>query len=346
MTSMFDKLIPLGTIQRRQQKKQIQELAEEGINAIQSLNNIKLDPDSYELKENDKRTALEMGEKRKLEPLVKVLIDWINSELAEKRVIVKDLEEDLYDGQILQMLIEKMSNLKITSNSKLNLGEFSQKQNLTHILDFINSMMNIHPMMSKWKVEDIYDKDLIAILHLLVAIIKHFKVPINLPENITVRVIIIQKKKKLEKITITEKITGSASAKDENIKKERDAFDTLFEHAPDKLVLVKNSLLTFTRKHMEKLKIEVNDLDTQLSDGVYFILLMGVLENYFVPEYLYCPTPNTSEQKLVNSKLLFELIDDAGLQRPNCNPEDIVNGDLKSVLRILYLLFSNYKDRD
>lgn len=34
-----------------------------------------------------------------------MLIDWINSELADKRVIVKDLVEDLYDGQILQMLI-------------------------------------------------------------------------------------------------------------------------------------------------------------------------------------------------------------------------------------------------
>lgn len=69
--------------------------------------------------------------------------------------------------------------------------------------------------MSKWKVEsnfipskscylirmfitneylDIYEKDLIAILHLLVAIIRHFRVPIELPENVTVRVIIIQVK--------------------------------------------------------------------------------------------------------------------------------------------------------
>lgn len=68
-----------------------------------------------------------MGEKKKLEPLLKVnlhrpkfkfefiilfnffkkkiLIEWINSELTDKRVIVKDLAEDLYDGQILQMLI-------------------------------------------------------------------------------------------------------------------------------------------------------------------------------------------------------------------------------------------------
>ncbi len=73
---------------------------------------------------------------------------------------------------------------------------------------------------------------------------------------------------------------------------------------------------------------------------------MGLLENYFVSEYAYNWKAETHEQKLVNCKLLFELIDDAGLPRPNCNPEDIAGGDLKSILRILYLLFSNYKDRD
>lgn len=35
---------------------------------------------------------------------LQVLIDWINSELEEERIIVKDLEEDCYDGQVLQKL--------------------------------------------------------------------------------------------------------------------------------------------------------------------------------------------------------------------------------------------------
>jgi parvin len=33
------------------------------------------------------------------------MIDWINDELADFRILVKDLEEDLFDGQILQKLI-------------------------------------------------------------------------------------------------------------------------------------------------------------------------------------------------------------------------------------------------
>ena len=37
-----------------------------------------------------------------------MMLDWINDELAENRIIVKDLEEDLFDGQILQKLIGKL----------------------------------------------------------------------------------------------------------------------------------------------------------------------------------------------------------------------------------------------
>lgn len=46
-------------------------------------------------------------EEPKLKELISVLIEWINDELADHRIIVKDLEEDLYDGQILQKLFGK-----------------------------------------------------------------------------------------------------------------------------------------------------------------------------------------------------------------------------------------------
>lgn len=38
-------------------------------------------------------------------PFVQVLIDWINDVLVEERIIVKQLEEDVYDGQVLQKLL-------------------------------------------------------------------------------------------------------------------------------------------------------------------------------------------------------------------------------------------------
>ncbi len=38
-----------------------------------------------------------------------MLIDWINDVLVGERIIVKDLAEDLYDGQVLQKLFGKAS---------------------------------------------------------------------------------------------------------------------------------------------------------------------------------------------------------------------------------------------
>lgn len=90
-----------------------------------------------------------------------------------------------------------MAGVKLSTQTKINLGEISRKQNLKHIVDFINKTLDIHPMMSKWKVEAIYEKDLISILHLLVALIKFFKVPVDLPDNLTVNVIVILVRMKL-----------------------------------------------------------------------------------------------------------------------------------------------------
>lgn len=43
----------------------------------------------------------------------------------------------------------------------------------------------------------------------------------------------------------------------------------------------------------------------QFSDGVYFIMLLGIFQDYFVPLYEYTLTPETFEQKVCcNSQLL------------------------------------------
>ena len=48
-----------------------------------------------------------------------MLIDWINDVLVGERIIVKDLAEDLYDGQVLQKLFGK----KLTHTCGVNMTE-------------------------------------------------------------------------------------------------------------------------------------------------------------------------------------------------------------------------------
>lgn len=125
---------------------------------------------------------------------------------------------------------------------------------------------------------------------------------------------------------------------------ERDAFDTLFDHAPEKLQVVKKSLVTFVNKHLNKLNFEVVDLGTDFRDGVYLCLLMGLLGGFFTPLHEFHLTPKDTEQMIHNVAFSFMLMQDVGLAKPKARPEDIVNRDLKSTLRCLYNLFTKYRN--
>jgi len=251
-------------------------------------------------------------------------------------------EEDLYDGQILQKLMERLTGEHLAV-PEVTLSEEGQRSKLRVVLAFANKVLGINQRaMHKWSVESVHTKNIVSILHLLVALARHFRAPIRMPENVIVDVVIVTKKDGgLLHRVIAEQLT--AEYDDLGLKCERDAFDTLFDHAPDKLQVVKKSLVTFVNKHLNKINLEVMDLDTQFADGVYLCLLSGLLEGYFVPLYDFHLTPQSFDEKVVNVALAFELMQDAGLPKPKARPEDIVNLDLKSTLRVLYNLFTKYK---
>lgn len=88
----------------------VQEVQEEGKYAIDSPGfaaSPEMPPEEYALDENEERSMIEPRslEDSKLKELIFVLIEWINDELADQRIIVKDIAEDLYDGQVLQKLL-------------------------------------------------------------------------------------------------------------------------------------------------------------------------------------------------------------------------------------------------
>lgn len=325
----------------------MQEVQQEGKYAIDSPGSPTmpdLPPQDYILDENEERSMItpQSYDDPRLKDLMTVLTEWINDELASQRIIVKNLEEDLYDGQVLQKLMEKLTGVKLDV-VEVTQNEEGQKQKLKMVLDAVQKTLSLGRWTQfKWNVDAIHSKNLVAMIHLLVALARHFRAPIRLPENVVINLVVVQKRDGvLQTRTIPEEMT--ATYDDLGLRFQRDAFDTLFDHAPDKLQVVKKSLLTFVNKHLNKINLEVTDLDTQCHDGIYLTLLMGLLEGYFVPLYSFNLTPTTFDQKVHNVAFSFELMQDAGLPKPKARPEDIVNGDLKSTLRVLYNLFTKYK---
>uniref|UniRef100_A0A4X1TRD7 Parvin alpha n=2 Tax=Sus scrofa TaxID=9823 RepID=A0A4X1TRD7_PIG len=314
-----------GTLARRKKAKEVSELQEEGMNAINlplSPIPFELDPEDTMLEENEVRTMVDPNSRSdpKLQELMKVLIDWINDVLVGERIIVKDLAEDLYDGQVLQKLFEKLESEKLNV-AEVTQSEIAQKQKLQTVLEKINETLKLPPRSIKWNVDSVHAKSLVAILHLLVALSQYFRAPIRLPDHVSIQVVVVQKREGiLQSRQIQEEITALGSTSLSSFS-ERDAFDTLFDHAPDKLNVVK-----------------------KFADGVYLVLLMGLLEGYFVPLHSFFLTPDSFEQKVLNVSFAFELMQDGGLEKPKPRPEDIVNCDLKSTLRVLYNLFTKYRN--
>ncbi|EDO40938.1 predicted protein [Nematostella vectensis] len=278
----------MGTLSRRKKAdSEVDQLETEGKFAIESPTTPihMIPPDTYDMDENEERFMIEPRslEDPKVMQLKTVLLEWINEELADKRIVVRNVEEDLYDGLILAHL------------------------------------MGIH------------SKDTVAILHLLVALARHFNNQKKLTPDVKIHTMHVQKKGGvLVPQRVIEEIT------------ERDAFDALFDNAPEKLGVVKKSLQSFVNRHLGKLSLEVTDIDTQFHDGVFFIFLLGLLEGFFVPLYQFHTIPKSDDEKRQNVDLALDLMRDSGLKF-YAKTEDIIKRDLKSTLRIVYSLFQKYK---
>ena len=99
-------------------------------------------------------------------------------------------------------------------------------------------------------------------------------------------------------------------------------WDTLFVHAPDKCSdsVQKKSLITFVNKHLNKLNLGVMELETQFADGMYLVLFMGLLEDYFVCLHNFYLTMDSFDQKICHVPFAFELMPDGGLKKPKARP--------------------------
>lgn len=95
--------------------------------------------DNYMTGDNEQRAIIQPQSLN--DPLVKeligLLIDWINDELADERIIVKDIEEDLYDGQVLHKLWEKLTSRKLDV-PEVTQSEEGQRQKMQIVLNAVN----------------------------------------------------------------------------------------------------------------------------------------------------------------------------------------------------------------
>nr|CAH8837762.1 unnamed protein product [Trichobilharzia regenti] len=330
-------LSKLDTFKRKKKARlEVEELTKESRQAIEmAVSALSTDdPKQYQLEEGQERSFIEKSSQNSesVKNLLEKLLTWINNELSEQRILVRDIQEDLYDGQLLQKLVEKLAKIKL-DHPELTQSEIGQLQRLRGVLQTVNEILHVSESWAsqRWTAERIHQKDLVAILRLLVAIARQFEPQMRFQPGIFLTVIIARKlngkleyRYEREYITeFTEKLPAG------------NPLDAISEHH-----MVLQAVVAFINAYLEQVGFHVTDLSKDFRDGVLLILLMGLIEGYFVPFYAYHPTPTTEEMCLSNVKLGFELIQAAGMIEPPAKPEDIVAGDTSAILRVLYGIYS------
>uniref|UniRef100_A0A7E4V2E1 Calponin-homology (CH) domain-containing protein n=1 Tax=Panagrellus redivivus TaxID=6233 RepID=A0A7E4V2E1_PANRE len=328
---------------QQNEEKEVEVVEREGRDAIENHLIIR-QPDLATLEDGNTIRILtqESRDDPKVRETVDLILAWVNDELAPERIVVKNLSEDFYDGQVIQKLIEKLADIKIEV-PEVSQSEEGQKQKWRIIVDALNrNLLQSNVATPKWSAESIHSKDVVAVLQLLIHLAIHYRAPIRFPQNVNVQLMTYTKQgKNVSKNLVSEQLTTRQTELGQ--RGDRDAFDTLFDYGPDKLQHVKSSLVAFCNKHLNKINLEITDLETQFQDGVFLILLMGLLEGYFVPLYKFHLQVTNNDEKLKNVQFAFFLMEEAGIPKPKSRAHDIVNGDLKSTLRVLHAMFTKYK---
>ncbi|XP_026110036.1 gamma-parvin-like isoform X2 [Carassius auratus] len=124
----------------------------------------------------------------KLNKLKEVLVEWINKTLKVEHIVVRSLEEDLYDGLVFHHLLRRLADVHVHVE-EIALSTDAQVRKLEVILTALNETLEMNEETVKWNVKLIHSRDLLATLHLLVAIARRFQPDLVLPPNVSVEVI-------------------------------------------------------------------------------------------------------------------------------------------------------------
>ncbi|XP_037110128.1 gamma-parvin isoform X4 [Syngnathus acus] len=253
----------------------------------------------------------------KLEKLKEALVDWINRTLKEEHIVVRSLDEDLYDGLVLHHLLGRLADVHLPLE-EIARSSSAQIRKLEAVMEELDKRLD-QPH-TKWDVSSIHKKNLLATLHLLVAMVRHFQPELKLPTGVKVQVALVEVSGKgIRSDVQTEVLTEESDS--ENVSRtdgDANRVEQLLKMEAHKVALVK-----------------------QFSDGVILLLLIGQLEGFFIPLCDFSLTPVDHAQMLHNVSLALSLLTHLGLH-VSIQAGDVVTQDVAATLKVLFALFNKH----
>lgn len=286
----------------------------------------------------------------KVEKLKEVLVSWINKTLKPDHIVVQSLDEDLFDGLVLHHLLARLAGVDV-SVEEIAVTGVAQVHKLGVVLDQLNRRLETvsgDHQTAKWDVKLIHSKDLLATLHLLVAMVRSFQPDLVLPANVKVEVVLVEVNKTgIKSVIQSESLTEESCPSRDSLSSSawEDPVDQLLKLDAHKILTAKTAMMNFVNQKMSSLGLQVADSDTQFSDGVILLLLIGQLEGFFVPLGDFYLTPANHSEMVHNVTLARNLLLDLGLNVDNIDPQDVVTRDVGATLKVLYALFRRHHGR-
>ncbi|KAJ3166493.1 hypothetical protein HDU88_003362 [Geranomyces variabilis] len=320
-----------------------------------------------EVTERDGITTFQLHPSSKADPNVKKLMQglttWVNSYVIMQSMTVRDLISDLDDGQVLAAFLTQITGDAIVDPQTLAArSDRSKLVILQLVVKYIEGNLKIKQDPARWTTEGLLTKDYASALCLLVDLARVLGCPYALPPNVSIAVVKreelpsgVKNRTSVHKITGDDvKGTGAEPAElalgpredgagGVAVADEPDAFDKLFAQ-PEKVAEVTKLLLEFINSQLEALNIRLNNLIKV--EGVYLILLIGTLGNFFVPLHHYSLTPTTLAAKIENARFALGMMADLNIDVTRINATDVVRKDPKSIARCLYLLFQAFRKEE
>ncbi|KAI9646995.1 alpha-actinin [Ciborinia camelliae] len=123
------------------------------------------------------------------------------------------------------------------------------------------------------------------------------------------------------------------------------AVEPLHEHQLGKMAFAEQQQwITVQQKTFTKWKLEVVDLVKDLSDGVLLIHLLECLSNESLGRY--AAKPKLRVQRFENANLSLDFIKSRGIQMTNIGAEDVVDGNRKIILGLIWTLILRFTISD
>nr|XP_036224247.1 filamin-A isoform X4 [Bactrocera oleae]XP_036224248.1 filamin-A isoform X4 [Bactrocera oleae] len=126
---------------------------------------------------------------------------------------------------------------------------------------------------------------------------------------------------------------------DENFDEDMEAERDLAEDAQWKKIQ-QNTFTRWANEHLKTIDRNINNLETDLSDGLRLIALIEVLSQKRMPKYNKRPTFRS--QKLENVSVALQFLEQEHIKIVNIDSSDIVDCKLKLILGLIWTLILHY----